>query len=175
MEPKQVGQGRLIAGLGGLMLFAFLFLPWFSADSVNQSGWEGQSSTDIYMLITAMVAVAAALPGTRAMLVPGVTMSGAATLLGGVATVLLIWLSFIDVPSGEGREVGIYLALVAALVITVGAFMSSSARPAPARARRVGALARLGWARERAAPRRRRRPRRGRRSARCRRRTCARD
>jgi hypothetical protein len=137
MEPKQVGQGRLIAGLGGLLLFGFLFLPWFSAGGVNESGWEGQSSTDIYMLITAMVAVAAALPGTRAMLVPGVTMSGAAALLGGVATVLLIWLSFIDVPSGEGREVGIYLALVAAILIAVGGFMSAGATPRTARARRV--------------------------------------
>lgn len=137
MEPKQVGQGRLVAGLGGLLLFAFLFLPWFSAADVNQSGWEGQSSTDIYMLITAMVAVASALPGTRALLVPGVTMSGAATLLGGVATVLLIWLSFIDVPSGEGREVGIYLGLLAAIVITVGGFMSSSANRAKARPRRA--------------------------------------
>jgi hypothetical protein len=137
MEPKQVGQGRLVAGVGGLMLFAFLFLPWFSAGDVNATGWQGQSSTDIYMLITAMVAVAAALPGTRALLVPGVTMSGAATLLGGVATVLLIWLSFIDVPSGEGREVGIYLALLAAILITAGGFMSSQATPAPARARRA--------------------------------------
>jgi hypothetical protein len=126
MEPKRVGQGRLVAGLGGLLLFAFLFLPWFSAAGVNETGWEGQSSTDIYMLITAMVAVAAALPGTRALLVPGVTMSGAATLLGGVATVLLIWLSFIDVPSEEGREVGIYLGLVAAILIAVGGFMASS-------------------------------------------------
>jgi hypothetical protein len=138
MEPKRVGQGRLVAGLGGLLLFGFLFLPWFSAAGINETGWEGQSSTDIYTLITAMVAVAAALPGTRALLVPGVTMSGAATLLGGVAAVLLIWLSFIDVPSGEGREIGIYLALVAAILITVGGLMSSR-RPEriPARARRA--------------------------------------
>jgi hypothetical protein len=139
MEPKQVGQGRLIAGVGGLLLFAFLFLPWFSAGGVNSTGWQGQSSTDIYMLITAMVAVAAALPGTRALLVPGVTMSGAATLLGGVATVLLIWLSFIDVPSGEGREVGIYLGLVAAIIITIGGFLSSSATRRSGERRRVRA------------------------------------
>ncbi len=137
MEAKRVGQGRLIAGVGGLALFGFLFLPWFSAAGVNETGWQGQSSTDIYMLITAMVAVAAALPGTRAELVPGATMSGAAALLGGVATVLLIWLSFIDVPAGEGREVGIYLALVAAIAITIGALMSATPRTVPARARRA--------------------------------------
>jgi hypothetical protein len=119
------------------MLFGFLFLPWFSVVGVNETGWEGQSATDIFLLITAMVAVASALPGTRALLVPGVTMSGAATLLGGVATVLLIWLSFIDFPSGADRKVGVYLALLAAIVITVGGFMSSSATAGPARARRV--------------------------------------
>ena len=110
-------------------MFAFLFLPWFGEAGVDSTGWQGQSSTDIYLLITAMVAVAAALPSTRAVLVPGVTTNGAATLLGGVASVLLIWLSFIDFPSGADRKVGVYLALVAAIVITVGGFMSSRATP----------------------------------------------
>src|SRR4051794_2410386 len=136
MEAKRVGQGRLAAGLGGLLLFAFLFLPWFDEAGASLTGWQGQSTADLYMLITAMVAVAAALPGTRALLVPGVTMSGAATLLGGGATGLLIWLSFID--SGDAdRKVGIYLGLLAAIVITVGGFMTSSATRAAPRPRRA--------------------------------------
>lgn len=133
MVDIRARQGRLIVGVGGLMLFGFLFLPWFGEAGVNSTGWEGQSSTDIYLLITAMVAVAAALPSTRAMLLPGVTMSGAAALLGGVGTVLLIWLSFIDFPSGADRKVGVYLALLAAIVITIGGFMSAQGEPAPAR------------------------------------------
>jgi len=135
MDPARARQGRLIAGVGGLALFGFLFLPWFGAGGVSQTGWQGQSSTDIYMLITAMVAVAVALPEARAMLLPGVTMAGGAALLGAVASVLLIWLSFIDVPSGESRKVGIYLALVAAIVITVGALMATQVASASARAR----------------------------------------
>jgi hypothetical protein len=135
MDPVRARQGKLIVGIGGLMLFGFLFLPWFGAGSGNLTGWEGQTTTDIYLLITAMVAVAAALPETRAILVPGVTMSGGATLLGGVATVLLIWLAFIDFPSAETHKVGVYLALVAAIVITIGGFMSAQERPRPARAR----------------------------------------
>jgi hypothetical protein len=130
-------QGRLIAGVGGLLLFGFLFLPWFGQAGVNQTGWEGQSTTDIYLLITAMVAVAAALPSTRAMLLPGVTMSGAAALLGGVGTVLLVWLSFIDFPSGADRKVGVYLALLAAIVIAIGGFMSAQGGSATATARRT--------------------------------------
>jgi len=118
-----------------LLLFGFLFLPWFGEAGVNETGWEGQTTTDIYLLITAMVAVAAALPASRALLLPGVTMPGGAALLGGVATVLLIWLSFIDFPSGADRKVGVYLALLAAIVITVGGFMAAQGGPGTARAR----------------------------------------
>jgi hypothetical protein len=62
-------------------------------------------------------------------LLPGVTMSGAAAVLGAVATIIMIWLSFIDFPSGADRKVGVYLALVAAIVITVGAYMSAQEEP----------------------------------------------
>jgi hypothetical protein len=135
MDPVRARQGKLIAGVGGLMLFGFLFLPWFGEGGVNLTGWEGQTTTDIYLLITAMVAVAAALPETRAILVPGVTMSGGATLLGGIATVLLIWLAFIDFPESDAHKVGVYLALVAAVVITIGGFMAAQGGPGTVRAR----------------------------------------
>jgi hypothetical protein len=135
MDPVRARQGKLIAGVGGLLLFGFLFLPWFGEAGVNETGWQGQSTTDIYLLITAMVAVAAALPATRALLVPGVTMPGGAALLGSVATVLLIWLSFIDFPSGADRKIGVYLALLAAIVTTVGGFMAAQGGPGTARAR----------------------------------------
>jgi drug/metabolite transporter (DMT)-like permease len=136
MDAMRVRQGRLIAGVGGLLLFGFLFLPWFGQGGGNSTGWEGQSSTDIFLLITAMVAVAAFLPGSRASLVPGVSMSGAAAVLGGVATIILIWLAFIDFPSGADRKLGVYLALLAAIVIAIGGYMSTHDAPVSARARR---------------------------------------
>lgn len=136
MDGMRARQGRLVAGIGGLMLFGFLFLPWFGEAGINSTGWQGQSSTDIYLLITAMVAVAAALQGSRAMFLPGVTTPGAAALLGAVGTVLLIWLSFVDFPSGADREVGVYLALVATIVIAIGGFMGAQGGAASVRARR---------------------------------------
>jgi hypothetical protein len=137
MDPVRARQGKLVAGIGGLALFGFLFLPWFGEAGVNLTGWQGQTTTDIYLLITAMVAVASALPESRAILVPGVTMSGGATLLGGVAAVLLIWLAFIDFPSGTDHKVGVYLALLAAIVIAIGGFMSAQRGPGTTRARRT--------------------------------------
>jgi hypothetical protein len=133
MDSVGVRRGRLVAGIGGLMLFGFLFLPWFGEGGLNSDGWEGQSSTDIFLLITAIVAVASALPAGRAHLIPGVTMSGAAAVLGGVATVIMVWLSFIDFPSGADRKIGVYLALVAAIVVAVGGYMSAQEEPSAAR------------------------------------------
>jgi Na+/H+ antiporter NhaA len=133
MDSIRARRGRLVAAVGGVMLFAFLFLPWFGEAGLNSNGWEGQSSTDIYLMITAVVAIASALPVGRAVLFPGVTMGGAAALLGGVATLTLIWLSFFDFPSGADRKIGVYLALLAAVVIAVGGYMSAEGVPARAR------------------------------------------
>ena len=135
MGPVRARQGKLIAGVGGLLLFGFLFLPWSAEAGVNETGWQAQTTMDIYLLITAMVAVAVALPASRALLLPGVTMPGGAALLGSVATVLLIWLSFLDFPSGADRKLGVYLALLAAIVITVGGLMAAQGGPGTARAR----------------------------------------
>ena len=53
MDPVRARQGKLIAGIGGLALFGFLFLPWFGEPGGSLTGWEGQTTTDIYLLITA--------------------------------------------------------------------------------------------------------------------------
>jgi hypothetical protein len=134
MEAMRARQGRLVAGLGGVMLFAFLFLPWFGEGGLSETGWEGQSSTDIYLLITAVIAIASAVPLGRELL-PGVTPGGAAALMGGVATLILIWLSFLDFPSGADRKIGVYLALFAAIVITIGGYMSAQGGSSTVRAR----------------------------------------
>ena len=135
MDPIRARQGRLVAGVGGVMLFIFLFLPWFGEAGLNSNGWQGQSSTDIFLMITAVVGIASALPARRAVLLPGVTMGGAAALLGGVATLVLIWLSFFDFPSGADRKIGVYLALLAAIVITIGGYMSAQGGSRTLRAR----------------------------------------
>ena len=115
MDVSRMSQGEQIAAVGGLALFISLFLGWFG----DVSGWEGQSTTDIYLLITAAAAVAAAL-GVGLPLA-GVTMDGAAALLGGIATVLLLWLIIFDFPDGVDRGIGIFIALIASAAIAYGA------------------------------------------------------
>jgi hypothetical protein len=121
MDFNRMSQGERIAGAGGVALFIFLFLPWFG----DVTGWEGQSSTDIYMLITAVVAVATAVTAGKGVDLPGISMNGATMLLGGVATLLLIWLIVFDFPEGQSRGIGIILALVAAVAIAYGGYTAA--------------------------------------------------
>ena len=126
MDATRKGPGQLIAGGGGLLLFIFLFLPWFDAGgAVSFSGWEGQSSTDIYLLITAVVAIATALTAGGGPALPGTTMNGATAVLGTVGTLLLIWLVVFDFPEGETREIGLFLSLIAVAAIAVGGYMAA--------------------------------------------------
>jgi hypothetical protein len=121
MDTSRMSQGQMIAGGAGVLLFIFLFLPWFG----DVSGWEGQSSTDIYMLITALVAAGTALTAGQGPSLPGVTMNGATALLGGVATTLLVWLIVFDFPEGASRGIGIFLSLVAAAAIAYGGYTAA--------------------------------------------------
>jgi hypothetical protein len=125
----------MIAGLGGVLLFIFLFLPWFGTGGVNQSGWEGQSSTDIFLLIVAVVAVATAATAGGTLL-SGLTLNGATALLGSVATLVLLWLVVFDSLPGEDRKIGIYLALIAVIMIAFGGYTAAQGEPSGARADR---------------------------------------
>lgn len=118
MDLSRMSQGQQIALAGGVLLAICLFLPWFG----DISGWEGQSSTDIYMAITAGVAIGAALTGPGATSIPGVTKSGATALLGGVALILVLWLVIFDFPDGADRGIGILLSIVATAAIAYGGY-----------------------------------------------------
>lgn len=130
MNTTRKSQGQMIAAAGGVLLFVFLFLPWFGSGGLNLSGWEGQSSTDVYLLITAVVAVAAAL-AAGVLPVPGLTWNGATALLGGVGTILLIWLTVFDFPAGEDRKIGLYLSLLAVAAIAVGGYLAARDEAGP--------------------------------------------
>jgi phosphoglycerol transferase MdoB-like AlkP superfamily enzyme len=123
-----MSQGQIIAAAGGVLLFIFLFLPWFGAGDGDFSGWEGQTSTDVYLLITALVAVFAALTAGGETGFPGVTMNGATALLGGVGTILLLWLVIFDFPEDLDREIGLYLSLLAVAAIALGGYIAAQDR-----------------------------------------------
>ena len=122
MESSKPGPGPLIAGAGGVLLIVSLFLPWAEKDGVSRSGWELWTMADVFFLIAGLCAIAAAITGGRIGLFrPDLALIAAADLLGLVATVMIGWLLIFDFPAGAGREIGAFLALIAAITIAAGA------------------------------------------------------
>jgi hypothetical protein len=115
--------GPLVSGAGGALLIASLFLPWAgSAGGDSRSGWELATMADVFFLVAGLCAIAAAVTGGRIGLFrPDLTLIAAADLLGLVATVLTAWLLLFDFPAGAEREIGAFLALIAAVAIAAGA------------------------------------------------------
>ena len=131
MTSTKHGLGRLICGTGGGLLIVSLFLPW-AGGAVDLSGWELWTIGDVFLLIVGLVAIAMALTGGRVGLFrPDLSLSGAADLLGLVATVVLTWLVIFDFPEGASREIGVFLALIGAMAVAGGAGDYAPLRGAP--------------------------------------------
>jgi hypothetical protein len=132
MTEKKLGPGQLITGAGGVLLIVSLFLPWAGAGERSRTGFELLTMGDVFLLIVGVVAIAAALMwGRYGVFRPDLSLNGAADLLGVVATVLLVWLILFDFPAGASREVGVFVALVAAIAIAGGVGDYSTLRGAP--------------------------------------------
>ena len=132
MTKKKPGLGQLVTGAGGVLLIVSLFLPWAGAGGTSRTGFELLTIGDVLLLIVGAVAIAAALTwGRYGLFRADVSVNGAADLLGVVSTILLAWLVLFDFPSGASREVGVFLALVAAIAIAGGVGDYSTLRGAP--------------------------------------------
>jgi hypothetical protein len=114
--------GRLIAGSGGALLIASLFMPWSGAGGATHDGWQTLVTWDVFLAITGACGIAAAITGGRfGFFRPDLSFNGMTDIFGVVAAILLAWLILFDFPSGANREVGLYLALAGAVAVATGA------------------------------------------------------
>ena len=121
MDMSRSGTVRVIAGIGGVLMIVALFLPWADVAGAGRSGWELWTMADVLFLIAGAFAMGTALTGGHfGLFRPDVSLIGATDLLGVVSTLLIGWLLLFDFPADAGREAGVYLALVAAMVISGG-------------------------------------------------------
>ena len=122
MSTINPGLGRLLAGCGGALLIASLFMPWSEDSGVTRTGWDAVSVSDVFFLLTGVCGIVAALTGGRfGFFRPDLSFNGMTDIFGVMACILLAWLILVDFPSGASRQVGVYLALVAAAAIATGA------------------------------------------------------
>ncbi len=138
---SRLRSGEWIAGGGALaLLLIFFLLPWYglTGSAEHYAKLAGVSTTingyneytHLRWLILLTIATAFALvilqATRRAPAIP-VSFSIFVSVLGVLTSVWLIYRVLINVPSGEGQldqEVGAYLGLVSALVLTYGGFRS---------------------------------------------------
>ena len=114
--------GRLLAGFGGALLVVSLFMPWSEAAGVTRDGWQTLSAWDVFLMITGVCGIAAAITGGRfGFFRPDLSLNGMTDIFGVIAGILIAWLILFDFPSGATREVGLYLALVGAAAVATGA------------------------------------------------------
>jgi hypothetical protein len=131
MDTERLSQGAMIAAISGLVLFISLFFDWVGIEvtgvgSASQTGWESQSSLDIYLLIVSVIAV---VPGVLALTGGGgdlpIANATNALLLGAIAVILMFFTMFIGFPNGLDRKFGMWLALIASIGVAVGGYLAA--------------------------------------------------
>jgi hypothetical protein len=120
---RRLRDGEWLAGGGAVALLASLFLDWYGTGSA----WQAFAVVDVVVAALALVPIAlVALQATRRSPALPVAFSVFTVLAGALAT-LLIAVRILDPPGSEApSEVhrGAWLALVAAVVVTVGGWRS---------------------------------------------------
>jgi hypothetical protein len=146
VDSSKLGVGEIIAGVSGLALFVFMFLPWYGADALfagvagsDLSAWEAFSFVDILLFLVAVVVVGLVLV-QLAETTPDLPRPPAQIIaIAGVVALVLILFRLVFTPDVDaaglgievdlGRKVGLFLGLIAAAGIAYGGWRAMSERP----------------------------------------------
>ena len=117
MDLRRLRVGEWIVGASGLLLLISLFLAWYR----DTTGWEAFSVIDVVLALLALTAISVPIV-TATHRVPAVPLAlESLVALFGLLGLLLVVVRVLNLPGdADGREVGLWLALVAALGIVVG-------------------------------------------------------
>jgi hypothetical protein len=125
MDPRRLQAGEWISALSGVALLVSLFLPWYGTEVDDASGWQALAAVDIALALVASFGVSLLLI-TASQRVPAVAiaLSAIVTLVGLIGLVLVL-IRLADLPEGfDGRELGVWLGLVATTGIVAGGALS---------------------------------------------------
>jgi hypothetical protein len=150
MGRSPLGRARLITTVGGIVLLIVMFLPWFgvggpgveqapagTAEFPDANAWEAFDFIDVLLLLAGLAAITPAV----AFLITGARLppvaNAVAALLGGLATLFILYrlisppewfvVAGQEVPGFEidpTREFGVFLGLIAAAAVAVGAALA---------------------------------------------------
>jgi hypothetical protein len=126
LDSSRLRTGELVAGIGGVALFVFLFFDWFGGGGFTGSldGWDGLGSdvTGFIVFLTCIAGVSLALLAMMGQRVNFPLPRGAVTAVLATLTIdIIVWRFFAN--PGD-LKIGIFLGLAAAVAIAVGAVMA---------------------------------------------------
>jgi hypothetical protein len=126
MDLRRLRAGEWIAALSGVVLLVSLFLPWYGGADGDASGWQALAAVDVALALVALFGVSL-LVVTASQRVPAVPIAlSAVVALVGLVGLLLMLIRIANVPDGfDGREIGIWLGLLAAIGIVAGGALAT--------------------------------------------------
>ena len=114
--------GRWLAGCGGVLLIASLFMPWSQVGAPTRTGWETVSVWDVFVVITGVCGIAAAITGGRfGFFRRDLSFNAMTDIFGVILVILVAWFILFDFPTGASRQIGVYLSLAGAAAVATGA------------------------------------------------------
>ena len=125
MDLRRLRAGEWIAAVSGAVLLVSLFLPWYGAGTEDASGWEALAAVDVALALVAAFGVSLVVV-TASQRVPAVpvALSAMVTLVGLIGLALVL-IRLGNLPDGfDGRELGVWLGLLATIGIVAGAALS---------------------------------------------------
>ena len=120
MDLRRLRVGEYAVGACGVLLLVALFLPWYGPDSAT--GWEAFSILDVILVLLALAAISVPVV-TATHRVPAMPLAvESLTALFGMLAVILVLIRVLNLPGdADGREIGLWLGLLATLGIAAGA------------------------------------------------------
>jgi hypothetical protein len=119
MDLRRLRVGEWIVGACGVLLLIALFLPWYGDPS--STAWEAFTVLDVILALLALAAISVPIV-TAGHRVPAVPLAlESLTALFGLLGLVLVLFRVLNLPGeADGREVGLWLGLLATLGVFAG-------------------------------------------------------
>ena len=143
MDTSKISFGEMIAGVGGLLLFLFMFLKWFGVEAdgvelVAGNAWESFGFIDLLLFLAAAIAVGVAALRAAGKLPALPIPAGQIVAIAGAVAVVLVLFRLIFTPGGGEevagvefdvtRKLGVFLGLLASAAIAFGGYTAMNER-----------------------------------------------
>jgi hypothetical protein len=122
MDLRRLRVGEWIVGASAVLLLVALFLPWYGDPS--RTGWESFTVLDVILALLALAAISVPIV-TSGHRVPALPLAlESLTALFGLLGLVLVLVRVLNLPGeADGREIGLWLGLVATLGISAGSLI----------------------------------------------------